>query len=230
MTTDIEILVAADSDVPLHTSDAAHVFLTGQDLGIGYFLAAAKNLAFAARFRDVPIPRGARIRSAIVRLEASTSQAEVKVRARIDGLLVANSSTPTHAEFDGGAVGATGHGRIINLRTRAQALWINIAATTAGVDFDTPDLSLVAQEIISLAEWVEGNALTLFIGDEDQESDAVDGHFRDALRSGVGPRLVVSFDVSTDPAIFQVSLGAMPQTLPRQTAEALKQDTQAQVE
>lgn len=230
MTTAIEILVAADSDVPLHASDADHAFLTGVNLGIGYLVAAAKNVAFAARFQDIPIPRGARIRSAIVRLEAVTSQAEVVVSGRIDGLLVPNSSTPTHAQFDGGVVGATGHGRITNLRTRAQVLMTNIAATTAGVDFDTPDVSLVLQEIISLAEWVEGSALTLFIGDEDQESDAVDLHFRNALRSSVGPRLVVSFDVSADPARYEVSLGAVPQSLARLAAKKLQEATQAQVE
>jgi hypothetical protein len=230
MITDIEILVAGDSDVPVHVSDGVHAFATGSNLSLGFLSIPSANLAFAARFSSVPIPRQARIKSAVVRLEAASTEAEVIVNARIDGLLIANSETPTHAEFDGGVVGATSHGRITNLRTRAQVLWPGIAATTAGVDFDTPDLSLVAQEIISLPEWVEGSAMTFFIGDEDQESDQVGSHFRTALRSGVGPRLIVSFAVSADPAIYEVSLGEVPQTLPRLTAKKLQEDTQAQVE
>ncbi len=230
MTTDIEILVAGDSDVPVHISEAFHVFVTGSDLSVGYLSAASQNLAFATRFQSVPIPRLVRIKSAVVRLEAATTQAEVVVNARIDGLLTGNSETPTHAEFDGGVIDAISHGRKTNLRTRAQVLWTGIAATTAGVDFDTPDISLIVQEIIGHPEWVEGNAMTLFLGDEDQESDQVNNHFRDALRSGVGPRLIVSFAISEDPAIYEVSLGAVPQGLVRVTAEALGKDTEAQVE
>lgn len=229
--TDIEILVAGDSDVPIHHSDTAHQFLTGQDLVVGYVLTAAvQNASFAARFQDVPIPRTARIRSAVIRLEAANSRADVVVNGRIDGLLAGNSDTPTHAEFDGGVVDAVGHGRLTNLRTRAQVAWSGIAATTGGADFDTLDISLVVQEIIAHPDWEEGNAMTFFLGDEDHESDQVDDHFRDALRSGVGPRLVVSFDVSADPARYEISLGALPQTLVRRTAKVLSKDTEAQVE
>lgn len=231
MTTDIEILVVADSDVPAHVSEPGHVFATGVDISVGHLsIAGAQNLAFAARFRAVPIPKGARIRSATLRLEAAATLAEVVVNARIDGLLTPNSETPTHAEFDGGVVGAVNHGRVTNLRTRAQALWSGIAATTNGVDFDTADFSLVIQEIISQREWVEGNAMTLFVGDEDQESDQDPNRFRTALRSGVGPRLIVSFATSEDPATYEVSLGAVPQGLARATAEALRRGTQAEVE
>lgn len=232
MTTDIEILVVGDSDVPLHFSDVAHQFLTGQNLAVGHSLGGigAENLGFAARFQGVPIPRQARIKSAVVRLEAATSLIDRIVNARIDGLLVPNSETPTHEEWDGGVVLAVGHGRQTNLRTRAQVLWTAIAATTDGVDFDTPDISLIVQEIITHPEWAEGNALTLFLGDEDHESDQVDSHLRDALRSGVGPRLIVSFDVSADPARYEISLGALPQTLVRRTAKVLSKDTEAQVE
>lgn len=227
---DIEILVAADSDVPVHVSEPAHAFVTGSNISIGYFSAASENLAFAARFRAVPIPRGARIRSAIVRIEAAATLADVVVNARIDGLASGNSETPTHAEFDGGSVGAVGHGRNINNRTRAQVAWSGVVAITNGVDFDTPDISLVLQELTSRADWTEGNALTVFIGDEDQESDQEDNHYRTALRTAVGPRLIATFTVSADPAVFEVKLGAVPQTLPRRAAEALRQDTEVQVE
>lgn len=229
---DIEILVAGDSDVPIHFSDVVHLFLTGQNLAVGHVLGGigVENAGFAARFQGIPIPRRARIKSAVVRLEAANSQSEVVVNARIDGLLVANSDTPTHAEFDGGVIAAVSHGRSTNLRTRAQVLWTGIPATTDGVDFDTPDISLVIQEIVSLPDWVEGNALTLFLGDEDHESDQADGHLRDGLRSGVGPRLLVTFAISEDAAIFEVSLGEVPQTLGRVAAKKLQEGTQAQVE
>lgn len=231
MTTDIEILVAGDADVPIHVSDVAHIFATGSNLGVGYLLTAgAQNLAFVARFQGVPIPRGAHIKSAIVRLEAASTLAEVAVNARIDGLLVGNSETPTHAEFDGGAVGAAGHGRNTNNRTRAQVAWTGIAATTAGVDFDTPDISLVVQEIISLPEWVEEGALTFFLGDEDHESDQEDDHYRLALRSGVAPRLIATFSVAAEPAVFEIKLGELAQTLPRRAADGLHRAEQMLVE
>lgn len=228
--TDIEILIAADSDVPIHVSDSTHAFATGSNLSIGYFLAASANLAFVARFRAVPIPRGARIRSAIVRLEAAATLAEVVVNARIDGLASGNSETPTHAEFDGGALGATSHGRSTNNRTSAQVAWSGIAAITNGVDFDTPDITAIIQEITSRSDWVEGNALTLFLGDEDQESDQENNHYRTALRSSVGPRLLITFTVSADLAIYEVSLGELPQIAMRVAAKKLQEATQAQVE
>lgn len=231
MNTDIEIEVAADADVPLHVSDPAHSFTTGGTVGFGYLTAAAgTNLAFAARFQDVPIPRTARIRSAVIRLEPPGGIAEVVVNARIDGLLVGNSETPTHAEFDGGVVGAVSHGRNTNNRTRAQIAWTNVPATVNGVDFDTPDISLIVQEIIGHPEWAEGNAMTYFIGDEDQESDQEDTHLRTARHTGPGPRLIVTFSVTEDPATYEVSLGAVPQTLTRLAAAKLREDMQVQVE
>lgn len=227
---DIEILVAADSDTSAHLSVITHAFASGVNLVIGYVQASVENYAFATRFQNVPIPRGARIRSAVIRLEAEQSDAEVVVRGRIDGLASGNSETPTHAEFDGGVVGVAGHGRNTNNRTRAQVLWDGIVPVTIGVDYDTPDISAVVQEITSRPDWVYGNAMTFFIGDEDEESDQLPGHNRQFLYTGVGPRLVASFDVDEDPAHISVALGSRPLTLTRGVAGALRQGDQAQVE
>jgi hypothetical protein len=112
----------------------------------------------------------------------------------------------------------------------SQVAWTAIPATTAGEDFDTPDIRDVLQEIIGHEDWAAGNALTLFIGDEDHESDQEDDHFRNALRSGVGPRLIVTFSVSADPATYRVALGDVPPGLPKQVAETLHRGEQALVE
>lgn len=230
---EFEIEVAADADVPGHASDATHNFATGSDLYVGYLtggLGPAENLAFAARFRDIPIPRGARVHTAVVRLEAAASVATVVVNARIDGLLAGDSVTPTHAEFDGGTVLGVGHGRATANRTVSQVTWSGIVATTAGEDFDTPDIRDVCQEIFSHPEWVKGHAITLFIGDEDHESDQENWHYRSALRSGVGPRLLVSYSVSADPARIEVSLGAIPRRLEDVVGGRLRQMEPSQVE
>lgn len=190
--------IVADADDGTHQATAHAHFVSGALCQLGFFSAGA-NLRLAAwtRYTNVQVPQGAGIIAAYLLLEAERPDSNVIVNGRIDAEATDNSGTPTHIEFDGGALQSDGHGRQTGNRTAAQILWSNVVPVTAGKKYRTPDFSSVIQEIVDRLGWAIGNALTLYWGDEDNESTNSPNTRRLFQDFGAGadkaPQLVVEY-------------------------------------
>ena len=169
---------SAQDDGGTHRSVGSHAWNSTTAKAQLGFETGQENLGSWSRFLAVNIPRGAKIDAAKITFQANASNAETVVNARIDGLASDNAGTPTHDEFDGGSTQSAGHGRATANRTTAQVSWSGITTITGGQNYDTPDFASVVQEIVDRAGWVNGNAMTIYVGDEDEESDQIADHRR----------------------------------------------------
>ena len=113
------------------------------------------------RFVNVTIPRNAKITSAFLRVTGRATGGDPTVNATISANPADNPSAPATVA----AAAAIGN-------TSATVAWNAIAATTAGVSFDSPDIKSIIQEIINRAGWESGNALMIMVRDNGSTSGA----------------------------------------------------------
>jgi len=107
-----------------------------------------------ARFAVVNIPQGATIIEAHVTGSAGGADGSPDPTCRIKAQAADNAATfSTRLDFDGRS------------RTTAYVDWV-IPPLTPGVDYDTPDLASLIQEVVARPGWMAGNGLVLFFDDQ----------------------------------------------------------------
>jgi hypothetical protein len=130
------------------------------------------------RFRNVNIPNGARIVSAVIQVAADQSQSATST-VTLKGDFEDNCATfSTLADFDGRA------------RTGSSVTWV-LPGWTATSWYSSSDVSSIVQEIVNRPGWVSGNALAMF-------SSAAIGQSRKDVRTydsaaSWGAKLVVTY-------------------------------------
>lgn len=131
--------------------------LGSSDLEIGAQGGATDAQLIGLRFRDIDIPRGARISSANIQFTVDETDDEVQTMPiQIFGEI-------------GGAAVFTGSARDISSRERTGVSidWQDIpaweAAGDAGVDQQTPDISPVIQTIVVQESWEPNDALVILL-------------------------------------------------------------------
>jgi hypothetical protein len=172
-------LVSVSVPIAVGTDDADEVASTGAvrrgngDLELGSDHNDATTVGL--RFRSVPIPPGATVVRAYVQFQVDeTSKGVAAVNIRAQG--ADNSAAFTTAAFNISS----------RARTSASASWTVpswSAVGSAGANQRTPDLTSVAQEVVSRPGWAAGNALTIII-------------------TGTGRRTAESFEGGAPPILY----------------------------
>jgi uncharacterized repeat protein (TIGR01451 family) len=108
------------------------------------------------RFEDVSVPPGATITNAYITFRAVAADApntnNESVSLTIEGQAADNPGTFTSTVND-----------ISNrLRTTASVGWSPVA-WTSGTDYNTPDLSAIAQELVNRSGWSSGNSMVFIV-------------------------------------------------------------------
>ena len=113
------------------------------------------------RFPSVTIPQGAVITGAFIRFTAYNSNANVNCNLNCYFEDSNNAAAPTDAaSFD--ALALTG-----------AVAWNGVAAWTDGVQYDTPSLISILQNIINKGDWSSGNAVQIVIKNNSSTANAV---------------------------------------------------------
>ena len=112
-----------------------------------------KNYKLGLRFQAVPIPKGAQVESAVLRLHAHGAPKN-SVTLRFVGELSGNS-----APFVASA-------RNLSSRTRSTAAIVTTPGPWVYNGFNaSPNLRAIVQEIVNHSYWQSGSSLTLFVED-----------------------------------------------------------------
>jgi hypothetical protein len=158
------------------------------------------------RFRNIPIPKGAIINSAHLKLTAIWDSSGLVSRTKIQGEAVDNASPFSDlSDYNGRA------------RTIATVRWDNIPAWTAGAEYTSPDISAVIQEIVNRDGWTSGNAIVLFW--EDDGSDTGSETRRAALSydgsPANAPKLEITYTLpEVPPADVKLEVFHLPEMTP----------------
>lgn len=135
------------------TATATAIFLTANDLEVGKNGSdVASNAGF--RWLGVSVPSGATIESAYIKFTSNRANFGT-VNTELEGEAADNPITfSTLVDYNGRS------------RTVEKVSWPNVGSWSDGVQYDTPDLSSIIQEIINRPGWASGNALVLFWNDD----------------------------------------------------------------
>ena len=182
------IFVAASSDDCARDLLAAFFDLTSTAHYAGYYDVTYKTLGAGARFLDVPIPPGATILEARLRLTARASLANTVVNTRIRCQKHLDPLTfSTIVDF------------LARNWTTAYINWDAIPAWTAEEIYISPDFKTPLQEVIDQADWQIGSAVTVLWDDFEQRSTQNDNRYRDAYSfdgdPDKAPQLYVRFGI-----------------------------------
>lgn len=113
------------------------------------------------RFPGVMVPKASTIHWAKLKLVASDAVSTTTVNSNIKG-----------EDADNAVAFTTGVNFVARARTSASVAWDAIAGWTAGVVYQSPDISSVIQEIVNRAGWVSGNSMVIFIEDDGSSANA----------------------------------------------------------
>lgn len=112
------------------------------------------------RFRNITIPKGATIVSAIVRFVSYENAA------------VAGAKSKCYFNDVDDAVAPTSHTQADALALTAAVDWGVTTQWQIGSTYDTPDLTAILQTIVDRAGWVSGNDVTVVIKNDDSAAGA----------------------------------------------------------
>lgn len=116
---------------------------------IGNFGGAASYAFF--RFLNVTIPQGAIITNAYIRITANASDSGTTV----------NLNCYFHNDTDVAADEINSGSKITGASLTSLIAWNGLSAWTNGLQYDSPDLKDIFQDIIDLSGWSSGNAVCL---------------------------------------------------------------------
>lgn len=124
---------------------------------IGHNSGASRHCFF--RFPNVTIPQGSTISSAIVRLTCYFGLSATVVRLNVYLNNVDNAVAPTtYSEADG-------------LALTSEVAWDGLSAWVTDVQYDTPGLNAILQDVVGRAGWSSGNAVQVLIKNDDSNSN-----------------------------------------------------------
>jgi len=137
------------------------------------------------RFSAVPIPQGATIDAAYLIVTSAGTYAQDTVNSIIQG-----------GDADSAAAFATVADYQARTRTSAYEPWLGIDHWTAGVEYQSEDISAVVEEIVDRAGWVSGNNMVIFWDDHNAASSQ--GSYVPAIvRGGASYKLMVEYTAAT---------------------------------
>lgn len=168
------------------------------------------------RWQGVNILQSALIDNAYISVYASLDRSNVVVNSYITGNKESNaaawSDLANYQSRRGTIVGGADNTKI----TTAQVAFDNISAWTASNWYNTPDISIVVQEIVNQAGWVSGNAMALFWDDHDGRSTQLSVRQRiwSAYDTGAAtaPKLYIDYQVTIIDTIVATSVSDVSAT------------------
>ena len=129
----------------------------------GYGSSTNYKLGCGMRFLNITIPKGSTINSAYLTFTAALARSNTTVNSKIHGEDVDDAAQfSNYANYSG------------RTRTSAVVNWNDIAAWSGNVEYNSPDIASIIQEIIDRAGWASGNAMVVFWDDHDDLSTHVD--------------------------------------------------------
>ncbi len=132
------------------------------DLDMGWEGEDLNIMTTFLRYRNVTIPKGATIDSAILHFYAHEDEADL---AKVTVFADASDNSPEFVETE-----------LIGDRTwtTVSATWTIAEPWTIWQPYRSPDLKAIIQDIVNRTGWVSGNSLTLFLRGEDQGASLLD--------------------------------------------------------
>lgn len=181
--------------------------LYDDDLDMGWEGEDLNIMTTFLRFRNITIPQGASISSAVLYLYAHEDEAD---EARVTIFAEAADNSAAFVETE-----------LITDRTwtTASKAWTITEAWEMWQPYNSPDFKNVVQEVVNRSGWVSGNSLTLFLRGEDQGASLLDNardfesfeNIEDPEDGGDGlhhperiPKLVINYSTG-NAAIFEAS-------------------------
>jgi len=138
------------------------------------------------RFLAVTIPVGAIILTAHLHLTCALSDTAANCYGRIVGNLQTNpAGWTTLADFQARR-GTDAGGGDNTKRTVLDVPWHVPTAMTLDVEYETPDITPIIQELVSQAGYTSGNPMVLWVDDYKGESTQEDSYFFWQKNAGVG--------------------------------------------
>jgi len=184
------IFVAASSDDCAKDSLAPWFDITSVAFYAGYYgyHGTYKTLGSAARFLNVPIPPGATILEARLRLIASDSVSNTVVNTRLRCQKAIEPMTfSTEVDFDA------------RTWTTAYVNWDAIGAWTQDEIYISPDFAIPLQEVVDQPGYQVGDAIAVLWDDFEQRSTQSNGRYRVAYSfdddPDKAPQLYVRFEI-----------------------------------
>lgn len=136
--------------------------LDDDDLDMGWEGEDLNIMTTFTRFRDVEIPQGATILSAILTIYAHEDE--------VDEAIIT-----VYGEASDSSVSVIEEEALSDrLFTTASVPWICSDLWTMWQPYNSPDLSSIIQEIVNRSNWKSGNSLTLFFKGQDQGASLLD--------------------------------------------------------
>jgi hypothetical protein len=177
-------VAAVNSDSAVVYNDGAGWFMipagTDPAIYVGYFDATHRYNGGGMRFQSIYFPSNTIIGTAHLVLTARFSHADVLVNSVITGEKVLDATTfSTLANYQGRRGTVVGGANNVNITT-ANVTWDNIPAWTQPIEYESPDIAPIIQEIVNQNGWVSGNDIVLFWDDHGNRSTNVNGRLRAA--------------------------------------------------
>jgi hypothetical protein len=133
--------------------------LTDGSQGVGWYSSAYAKQGGGMRFTGVTIPSGAEITSAYLTLRCNYARSQTTVSTKIIGEQNNNAATfSTIANYTA------------RTRTSSYVSWNSIPAWTANVDYNSPDISSVIQELVNDYNGLSSANIVIFWDDHDDNS------------------------------------------------------------
>jgi hypothetical protein len=154
--------------------DDAREFVSGTVRLNETYLAPGRNNLIGLRFVDVPVPAGARVQSAVLKLLA-VGNTSGRIAVRYVGEDSASAAAFSKDPGD------------LSQRARTTAFVDDTPDTWVPGAFNaSPELNAVIQEIIDRPDWSAGGDLVLFIADNGSFTTRMVGTLRNAASTGTG--------------------------------------------
>ncbi|MFA5051404.1 MAG: hypothetical protein WC499_04835, partial [Patescibacteria group bacterium] len=136
---------------------------------IGYYSSTYQRMGSGYRFSSVTIPSGATITYANITFRSYGAYSGATCYSYILGDLEADPATwTTLANYQGRRGTAVG-GANNNYHTVSNVTW-TVPAFSSGVDYATPDITSVVQELVNQAGWTSGNHMAFWVDDHNARS------------------------------------------------------------
>jgi hypothetical protein len=133
------------------------------DIMAGRFGDDEKAAGSQMRFLNVTIPQGATIDTAYLTLHSDNGNSSTTVNSKIRGV---DADNATMATTTGGGAGSFENPPF----TDAVVNWDNIGAWVNDVDYNSPEIKTIIQEIVDRVGWSSGNAIVIQWDDIDLRS------------------------------------------------------------
>jgi hypothetical protein len=144
----------------------------------GYYSVGYQGCGAAARFTNITIPKGATITAAYFTPTASNNVpgANMVVNTRLRAQATDNAAQfSDQTDFDA------------RTWTTACVNWDALPAWTTGVEYNSPELKTLIQEVVNRSGWVSGNALVILWEDWEERSTQSNEVWRNAYSYDFSP-------------------------------------------